>query len=83
MLLFFFSMSDAKLLCHLFKRYWPLRLWLLRCYCHRTGWHCRVVRAPLSRLRSALSRLWQEHPPDFAALGRPRLAGRLISITLR
>ena len=75
------SLAYAFLLSLLKPCYEPLRLWLLRCYCHRTGWHCRAVRAPLSRLRSALSRLWQEHPPDFVALGRPRLVGRLISIT--
>lgn len=27
----------------------PLRLWLLRTYCHRTGWHLRRVKAPLYR----------------------------------
>jgi hypothetical protein len=43
----------------------PVRLWLLRYYCHRTGKQYREARAALSRLRSALSRLWQEHPPVF------------------
>lgn len=40
-----------------------LLTWLLRYWCHRTGkrsWSCQ---APLYRLRSALSRLWQAHPP--------------------
>lgn len=46
-----------------------LRLWLLRSYCHRTGQHCRDAKMPLTRLRCALSRLWQDHPPNFAALG--------------
>jgi len=46
-----------------------LRLWLLRFYCHRTGWHLREVKTPLYRLRSALSRLWQQHP-NFALLAR-------------
>ncbi len=45
-----------------------VRLWLLRYYCHRTGLHGRTAKLPLTRLRCALSRLWQDHPPDFAAL---------------
>ncbi len=49
----------------------PLRRWLLRCYCHRTGRHCRHVQAPFARLRIALSRLWQDFPPCWE-----RLAGR-------
>jgi len=49
----------------------PLRVWLLRTYCPRTGWHLRRVKAPLYRLRTAISRLWQEHPPDWFALARP------------
>jgi hypothetical protein len=48
----------------------PLRLWLLRYYCHRTGKHCRAAKLPLTRLRCALSRLWQDVPPDFTALAR-------------
>lgn len=47
----------------------PVRLWLLRHFCHRTGQHCRHAPAPLSRVRSALSRLWQQHPPVFEAIG--------------
>lgn len=47
-----------------------LRLWLFRYYCHRTGRHCRTAKMPLTRLRCALSRLWQEHPPNFAAVAR-------------
>ena len=45
-----------------------VRLWLLRYSCHRTGLHGRTAKLPLTRLRCALSRLWQDHPPDFAAL---------------
>jgi Transposase DDE domain len=48
-----------------------LRLWLLRYYAHRTGWHCRTAKLPLTRLRCALSRLWQDLPPNFASLGPP------------
>lgn len=32
----------------------PLRRWLLRYYCHRTGEHEAHAKAPLYRLRSAL-----------------------------
>jgi hypothetical protein len=48
-----------------------LRLWLLRYYAHRTGSQCRTAKLPLSRLRCALSRLWQDLPPNFASLGTP------------
>ena len=45
----------------------PLRLYLLRSWCHRTGRRCRVARVPLYRLRSALS-THSAPPPqlDFA-----------------
>jgi hypothetical protein len=48
------------------------RVWLLRCWCHRTGKRSREVAAPLYRLRSALSRLWQAYLPS-------PLTGRLSS----
>jgi hypothetical protein len=54
--------------------YEPLRRWLLRHFCQRSGWHLR-------RLRSALSRLWQRYPPCFAALGRPRRTQALLTLT--
>ena len=38
-----------------------LRLLLLRCFCHRTGKRSQDTPAPLYRLRSALSRLWQAY----------------------
>ena len=44
----------------------PVRLWLLRYACHRTGRHARLAHEPLPRLRLALSRLWLEHPPAFS-----------------
>lgn len=56
-----------------------LRLWLLRYYAHRTGTHCRTARLPLTRLRCALSRLWQDWPPNFASLGSART---LIYVTV-
>lgn len=40
-----------------------LREFVLRNWCHRTGKRYRQVAAPLYRLRSALSRLWQTAPP--------------------
>jgi hypothetical protein len=42
---------------------------LLRQWCHRTGRWVDAVRLPLYRLRSALSRLWQAHPPNLPAPG--------------
>ena len=63
------TLAYAFLLSLLSPCYDLLRLWLLRCYCHRTGWHLREVKTPLYRLRSALSRLWQQHP-NFALLAR-------------
>jgi hypothetical protein len=55
-----------------------LRLWLLRYYCHRTGTQCRTAKLPLTRLRCALSRLWQDVPPDFAAVA-PASGGARVS----
>jgi hypothetical protein len=40
---------------------------LLRHWCHRTGKRSRETPTPLYRLRVALARLFQAHPPDFAA----------------
>lgn len=41
--------------------------WLLRWWCHRTGERSRAAKAPLYRLRLAISRLWLTHPPPFLA----------------
>jgi hypothetical protein len=38
---------------------------LLQYWCHRTGKWSLKVKAPLYRLRSALSRLWLSHPPPL------------------
>jgi hypothetical protein len=79
-LLLMASLAYAFLLTLLEPFYDPLRVWLLRTFCHRTGWHCRTVKAPLYRLRSALSQLWQQHPPNFALLGqRPVLSVRVLA----
>lgn len=44
------------------------RQWLLRFWCHRTGKRSRETPAPLYRIRSALSRLWQEYRPSSPLL---------------
>ncbi len=75
------TLAYAFLLHLLGPRYGPLRLWLLRHFCHRTGWHLRRVTVPLYRLRSALSRLWQRYPPCFAALGRHHPSKGVVMIT--
>ena len=36
------TLAYAFLLQRLSPRYEPLRLWLLRSFCHRTGWHLRL-----------------------------------------
>ena len=69
-LLLLATLAYAFLLTLLQPSSQEVRLWLLRSYCHRTGVHCRTTKLPLTRLRCALSRLWQDHPPDFAALAR-------------
>lgn len=66
------TLASAFLLHLLLPRYGPLRLWLLRHYCHRTGQRLRRIKAPLYRLRSALSRLWHQHPPNWWALAQSR-----------
>ena len=52
--------------------------WLLRHWCHRTREWSRKVQAPLSRLRSAISRFWLSHPPPFLLLLRLN-SGRVMS----
>jgi hypothetical protein len=71
-LLLLATLAYAFLLSLLNEGTEPLRLWLLRYYCHRTGRRCRDAKVPLTRLRCALSRLWQDHPPDFSMLGTAR-----------
>jgi hypothetical protein len=41
------------------------RTWLFRHYCHRTGKRYQNAKAPLYRLRWALSRFWSAFPPFF------------------
>lgn len=45
----------------------PIRDWLLRTFCHRTGKRSRDTSAPLYRLRMALSSFWLSHPPPFSS----------------
>jgi len=62
-LLLLATLAYAFLLQLLDPSFDALRVWLLRSWCHRTGKRYRAVAAPLYRLRSALSRLWQTAPP--------------------
>ena len=62
-LLFMVTLVYAFLLSLLNPLLAPLRQWLLRFWCHRTGKRSRDASAPLYRLRAALSRLWSAHPP--------------------
>ena len=60
-----------------------LRRWVLDRWSHRTGRRARQTRAPLYRLRWALSRLWQRYPPSGMSRsrqpGRPPWSARLIA----
>jgi hypothetical protein len=60
-LLLMVTLVYAFLLSLLAAEWEELRSWLLRAWCHRTGKRSRAVAAPLYRLRSALSRLWQAY----------------------
>ncbi len=61
-LLLIVSLAYAFLLSLLTDTAALLRQQLLRQWCHRTGQRGREARAPLYRLRSALSRLWLTYP---------------------
>ncbi len=77
-LLLLATLAYAFLLTLLEPFYEPLRRWVLRRYCHRTGRHCRQAHAPFARLRMALSRLWQDFPPRWERLsGRRRAVVRV------
>jgi hypothetical protein len=41
---------------------------LLAHWCQRADWRQWTAKVPLYRLRWALSRLWQKHPPQFSGL---------------
>ena len=59
------TLAYAFLLSLLDPHLKPLRDWLLRSFCHRTGKRSRVTPAPLYRLRLAISLFWFFHPPPF------------------
>ena len=67
-LLLMVTLVYAFLLSLLASEWAELRSWLLRTWCHRTGKRSRAVAAPLYRLRSALSRLWQAYLSSPATL---------------
>lgn len=67
-LLLIASLAYAFLLSLLDPSLLPLRIWLLRTWCHRTGKRCQVASAPLYRLRAALAALWLAYPPAIPPL---------------
>ena len=72
-LLLMVTLAYAFLLTLMQEKARPLRMWLLRHFCHRTGKKARQASLPLYRLRLALSRLWSAHPPHFELLALRRL----------
>jgi len=62
-LLLLATLAYAFVLHLLNRSFDALRVLVLRNWCHRTGKRYQEVTAPLYRLRSALSRLWQAVPP--------------------
>lgn len=69
-LLFIATLAYAFLLLILQINDPSLKESLLRLFCHRTGKRCRVASTPLYRLRSAISRLWLDYPPNFSSLAK-------------
>ncbi len=61
-LLLLATLAYAFLLTLLDPVWEPVRHWLLRYWCHRTGKRSRETPTPLYRIRSALSRLWLAYP---------------------
>ena len=62
-LLLLATLAYAFMLHLLDSSFDALRALVLRNWCHRSGKRSQEVLAPLYRLRSALSRLWQAAPP--------------------
>jgi hypothetical protein len=67
-LLLIATLAYAFLLSLLDPALADLRQILLRHWCHRTGQRLKQVKAPLYRLRAALSRLWLAFPPPILAI---------------
>ncbi len=67
-LLLITALAYAFLLSLLDPLFEPIRRWLLRTFCHRTGKRSRHTPAPLYRLRLAISLFWYSHPPPFLSL---------------
>lgn len=63
------SLAYAFLLSLLDESLIVLRVWVLAKYCHRTGKRYREAKAPLYRLRTAISRLWHDFPEPRALYG--------------
>ncbi len=82
-LLLLVTLVYAFLLSLLAHEYDLLRQGLLDRWSHRTGRRARQSRAPLYRLRWALSRLWQRHPPSCMSRSsqpvRPTWSDRLAA----
>ena len=72
-LLLVVTLVYAFLLSLLEQEHDLLRQCLLERWSHRTGRRARKTRAPLYRLRWALSHLWQRYPP--ACISRSRQPG--------
>lgn len=60
------TLAYGFLLSVLSPSLWLARSRLLLHWCERADWRQWIAKAPLYRLRWALSRLWQKHPPQFA-----------------
>lgn len=72
-LLLMVTLVYAFLLSLLQTAHAPLRAWLLRWWCHRTGKWRVHTQAPLYRLRAAIARLWSDHHPSL--LPQPQNSG--------
>lgn len=64
-LLHMVSLVHAFLLYLCDEKYKPLREWLFKQYCHRTGKKHEKAKVPFYRVRWALSRLWMDVHPVF------------------
>ena len=56
---------------------------VLRLKCHRTGKRCRDILVPLSRLRWAISRLWDDYHPVLGSVFPPNVQTLQILASFR